>query len=467
MDPIRFDALAKALAGGVSRRRALARFGVGGLAAGLAAAGANRAGAALPTAQAETCRLTLVASVRLGPSAGALLQGTTPGELRGELGFALGADGAIERGRLRLEDGTELAVVGQATGRAINLRIDAGEDLVFVLVGTAEQALTICRGAVDGPLTGPQAGDLGDWHATATPLDDVIVATTPPATVPSTATAAATATATTARPETPTTETPTTETPTTETPEGGCPDPGETRCGDACVDLQTDPANCGTCGTACGDGEVCSGGECGPEPCRSGETRCADVCVDTTADPSNCGACGNVCGTGACVDGACACDPGLTDCAGVCVDLGFDEANCGACGAACGAEQRCREGICRRVPCGPGFTNCGGECVDLQTDRNNCGACGQACLLTWNCDRGTCRQPVIAPTSDCADQGLADCGGVCVDLLADPANCGECGRVCESGLCTGGACVPVNPCPPGQTPCGNRCEALPPGGQCP
>ncbi len=37
---------------------------------------------------------------------------------------------------------------------------------------------------------------------------------------------------------------------------------GETSCAGTCVDLQTDPDNCGTCGSACGTGDVCCGGGC-------------------------------------------------------------------------------------------------------------------------------------------------------------------------------------------------------------
>ena len=43
--------------------------------------------------------MDIVANVHLGPSTGALLQGNAPGELRGELSFAHGPDGAIDRGR--------------------------------------------------------------------------------------------------------------------------------------------------------------------------------------------------------------------------------------------------------------------------------------------------------------------------------------------------------------------------------
>ncbi|HEV3192533.1 MAG TPA: hypothetical protein VGY54_18615, partial [Polyangiaceae bacterium] len=33
---------------------------------------------------------------------------------------------------------------------------------------------------------------------------------------------------------------------------------------------------------------------------RGGCTRCGDICVDVTSDPKNCGTCGNVCATGRC-----------------------------------------------------------------------------------------------------------------------------------------------------------------------
>ena len=36
--------------------------------------------------------------------------------------------------------------------------------------------------------------------------------------------------------------------------------------------------------------------------------------------------------------------------------------------------------------------------------------------------------------------GLAACGGACVDLSSDPANCGACGVVCPEGVCASGAC---------------------------
>src|SRR5687768_16491036 len=116
MDPKQFDALSRTLADGLSRRQAVTRWGAAGMLAGLAAVvGRGRGGATRLAMQAETCSLEIVANVRIGPSAGAVLQGTTPGELRGEIRFALGPDGTIDEGRWRLEGGGELPVVGQAT----------------------------------------------------------------------------------------------------------------------------------------------------------------------------------------------------------------------------------------------------------------------------------------------------------------------------------------------------------------
>ncbi|MBI4702589.1 MAG: SBBP repeat-containing protein [Deltaproteobacteria bacterium] len=37
---------------------------------------------------------------------------------------------------------------------------------------------------------------------------------------------------------------------------------GTTKCGNKCVDTQTDAANCGACGVACAPGEICSAGKC-------------------------------------------------------------------------------------------------------------------------------------------------------------------------------------------------------------
>lgn len=397
MDPQRFDALSRTVAGAVSRRQAMARIGLAGVAAGLAGAISRGPARALPAAQAETCRLEIVANVRLGPSAGALLQGNVPGELRGALSFAPDAEGAIDQGRLRLEDGSELPAVGQITGRAINLRVRIGSNQTLILVGTAEQDLDRCTGPVDGLLTGPQTADLGDWHATATALTPPPGAETPGVTAtPSaggvtataspaaTGTPAATATGTpvatgTASPTATTTETPTaTETPT--------PTPTETATPTPTATPTETPVPTPT-----------------PVPCPEGTTDCGGVCVDLRNDVANCGSCDNVCPPGqpgfvpGCAEGNCffmrerACAEGLASCGGVCVDLQVEPANCGTCGNVCAAGEICFAGQCAREHrCAAPLVNCNDVCVDLNADAANCGVCGNVCPEGEICFGGQC-----------------------------------------------------------------------------
>lgn len=82
-------------------------------------------------------------------------------------------------------------------------------------------------------------------------------------------------------------------------------------CGSLCTDLETDPDNCGTCGSACGSDQTCAAGTCsGVMPgsaCNAPEVTCGDVCVDLMTSPGNCGACGSACHAfGECDSGACA-----------------------------------------------------------------------------------------------------------------------------------------------------------------
>jgi hypothetical protein len=53
-------------------------------------------------------------------------------------------------------------------------------------------------------------------------------------------------------------------------------------CGDACVDVRTDAANCGACGLACATAETCVAGKCKAGVCATGAentlARCTDGC---------------------------------------------------------------------------------------------------------------------------------------------------------------------------------------------
>lgn len=119
----------------------------------------------------------------------------------------------------------------------------------------------------------------------------------------------------------------------------------ETCGGTACVDLDTDPAQCGACGSACPAGVACVDGTC---DCPGNAIVCDDVCVPIGSDPANCGDCGVACGGGeVCFMGTCGSDcGGLTQCGQACVDTTSDAANCGECGMACGVGQACVNGTC-------------------------------------------------------------------------------------------------------------------------
>jgi hypothetical protein len=121
---------------------------------------------------------------------------------------------------------------------------------------------------------------------------------------------------------------------------------GLSECDDHCTNLNSDPANCGSCGNQCAPGSTCCSGNC------------VDLSLD---DNSNCGSCGNKCA------------PGTTCCSGKCVGIDYDDNNCGACGKKCSSGTTC----------------CSGTCVDLTSDDKNCGSCGNSCgswgtRVTWD-----------------------------------------------------------------------------------
>ena len=486
MDGHRFDAITRSVAGTSTRRGALGAFAAGGL---LSALGLKPGRAfAQDTTQDQdqnqdqgqtlTCVVDFSATVRQGPSAG-----QAAGQVRGELTFGLSGRGALENASLRLPNGSEVPVVGQATGRSLDLRIGSGANQTVIAMGVGEREIADCQGAIDGLATGPAAGDLGDWHATVLRSTGSAGgggnrdrsrtgrtgaagqaaggrqggggqgsgggqggggqgggrggrnrgATGPTGPGGTTGTTGATG------------------------PTSGAAQctAGQTDCNGACVDLQTDLNNCGACGNACESGLVaveCRSGVCERANCPVGQEFCGavDGCRDLSTDPDHCGACGNACGDAFCVSGVCeATQPagdcaaqGLTDCGGTCVDLATDEANCGTCGAACAAGEECSGGGCVATAAADacaaqGLTNCGGVCVNTQTDFGNCGGCGIACPQSNECVSGVC---TALATVDCAAQGLTECvPGTCTDLQTDLVNCGGCGVVCAN-QCVAGVC---------------------------
>jgi hypothetical protein len=96
-----------------------------------------------------------------------------------------------------------------------------------------------------------------------------------------------------------------------------CEDPARTVCGDFCYDLTSDPQNCGFCKNVCAGGLNCVSGVCTTKtsnvgntlvaaPCGTGKTRCSGSCVDLQTDPNNCGKCKASCGAlSTCQSGVC------------------------------------------------------------------------------------------------------------------------------------------------------------------
>jgi hypothetical protein len=213
-------------------------------------------------------------------------------------------------------------------------------------------------------------------------------------------------------------------------------------CADGCVNLSTDPDNCGSCGHWCRSGERCLNGRCS----------------DFGSDPSNCGGAGNVCPAGApCIEGYCSAlgclDSAMTACNNTCTRTRNDPANCGTCGNACPSGQACSSGNCSACPAAgevfcPGHEGSSAGCTNPFTDLYNCGRCQHACGITEVCRAGEC--------SGCPE-GTEKCGGSCIDLMTSNYSCGRCGNRCSAAqTCVMGNCT----CPEGTWVCGMSCVDL-------
>jgi len=230
----------------------------------------------------------------------------------------------------------------------------------------------------------------------------------------------------------------------------------ETLC-EYCTNLQTDPDNCGKCGTSCPLAQVCVAGAC-KDDCPSGNAVCTPdgsargYCVDVKNDNANCGKCGVVCTSSqTCVNGTCStsCATGSNLCtpdgggATFCANLKTDNQNCGACGKPCGAGELCSNGACvgsctsSQMKCTPDAGS--PYCTDTQTDNANCGACGTVCKALEVCSAGVCTSNCLQTQTKC---GLDGGTPFCADTFSDNTNCGTCGNVCPSNkpICQGGVC---------------------------
>jgi hypothetical protein len=188
--------------------------------------------------------------------------------------------------------------------------------------------------------------------------------------------------------------------------------------------------------------------------CPAGRTHCPAGCVDLTTDPGNCGACGHLCVAGeVCNESACAstCTAGLVNCSGACVDVDTDEAHCGSCSRACAADETCTSGSCLCVPqcagrsCGP--DECGGSCAP------GCGP-GYTCTAAGAC---SCGGTVCG--SSCCTAGQLCLGGTCCTPSCAGRSCGSdgCGGSCPPGCGPGYTCTTAGACTCPGPVCGSTC----------
>ncbi|WP_437647618.1 cadherin-like beta sandwich domain-containing protein [Sorangium sp. So ce362] len=272
------------------------------------------------------------------------------------------------------------------------------------------------------------------------------------------------------------------------TTSGGAPlcGPGQSLCGDVCVDLATDVAHCGACDVACPEGQLCDGaGECALS-CQSGLVACDGTCIDPDTDREHCGASGDCIGSDAgvtCASGeicngagecALSCQSGLVACDGTCIDPDTDRDHCGAssdcigsdAGVTCASGEICNGAGRCELSCQSGLVACDGTCIDPDTDRDHCGASSDC--------RGSDAGIVCASGEICngagrcelsCQSGLVACDGTCIDPDTDRDHCGassdcrgsDAGIVCASGeICNGAGRCELS-CQSGLVACDGTC----------
>ena len=243
---------------------------------------------------------------------------------------------------------------------------------------------------------------------------------------------------------------------------------GTMECSGACVDTNSSPLNCGSCGNRCTAPANaiarCAAGGCTFE-CDAGFSNCdgnpANGCESNLKELTNCGACGARCeragATASCATGSCAlvaCLPLRGNCDGDNAngcerDLSTDEMRCGTCTTVCPASVtagsvECVAGSCA-LACDPGFASCdsmiANGCETNLSASTSCGACGVACLPAELC--ASASGGGYACTSSCTSGTV--CSMSCVDTASDVSNCGGCGTVCTAGAhatptCTASTC---------------------------
>ncbi len=186
---------------------------------------------------------------------------------------------------------------------------------------------------------------------------------------------------------------------------------------------------------ACGSGGVVGG------KCKVGYVSCNGACVDLQSDVDNCGTCGNACPADeGCGNGMC--DPDVPRPQGGSANGGSSNEG----GHDTGGNSHGGE-----LPDGGNFdspvdgqpdADTPVECLPPHDAPSHCGDCDTRCSGT---------RPLCAPDGqgsyECVprcEPPLVECRGQCVDPASynsDPDNCGRCGNECASDICQNGMCV--------------------------
>jgi hypothetical protein len=217
---------------------------------------------------------------------------------------------------------------------------------------------------------------------------------------------------------------------------------GETLCGTECVDLDSDVSNCGTCGNACAEGEVCSRGTCSSD-CEPGLINCSGSCVDTSMDAENCGECGNACeaprnAEPMCVAGECSfeCFPGWSDINGDPSDGCEVECTFVSAEEVCnGIDDNCNGSIDEGFDCPMNReTACTTTCGSIGT-----GICGLDCRYPTAANCHAPAETCNGVDDDC--DGAADNGFACArgETVECTTACGTTG----TGICTSSCEIPT------------------------
>ena len=212
------------------------------------------------------------------------------------------------------------------------------------------------------------------------------------------------------------------------------------------VNTLTDRNHCGSENHPCSGDEVCIDGTCTLNTCGTGLTLCMSdakrQCIDITTNPQNCGYCGYQCQTtiahgsfDGCTLGKCTytCDDGFSLVGETCV------ANCttctyeGSCLPLSVAESlHYKTGDGKPCTCIEGYDTCDGSktCIPLNT-KQHCGSCSNTCQQEEICSLdGT-------PKCQCDEaNGYVLQGTQCVSINSD-AHCGSLAKQCEEGTSCG------------------------------